>query len=129
MFKKEKDFSSVGQESDKMKKEFIAKAIPVVIACSILAIFLVPAGFAYKVGIGGNDADPATSCNSKPGNFTIFPFARLKANLNGSVSGVEVHLSNADGDCSEMIYSSYDVGYNSESGTIRDNNGTAIALR
>ncbi|MDX2428550.1 MAG: hypothetical protein QNK22_07655 [Xanthomonadales bacterium] len=112
-----------------MKTAFIAKAIPVVISCSILAIFLVPTGFAYKLGIGSNDADPATSCNSNPGNLTIFPYTRLKTNSNGSATGVEVHLSNEDGDCSEMIYSSYEVGYGTESGTIRNNNGTAISLR
>ena len=112
-----------------MKTSFIAKAIPVVIGCSILAIFLVPAGFAYKLGIGSNDADPATSCNSNPGNLTIFPYARLKTNSNGSAMDVEFHLSNEDGDCSKMIYSSYDVGYGNESGTILDNNGRAIALR
>ena len=113
-----------------MKTAFIAKAIPVVIGCSILALFLVPDGFAFKAGFGSNDANPTTSCNSNPGNLTIFPFARLKTNLNGSASGVEVHLSNADSNCTEMIYSSYDVGYSNESGTIRDNNGKAIiALR
>jgi len=112
-----------------LKTAFIAKAIPVVIACSILAIFLVPTGFAYIVGIGGNDANPATSCNSKPDNFMIFPLARLKTNANGSAAGVEVYLSAVDGDCSEMIYTSDDVVNRNESGTIRDNNGTAIALR
>jgi hypothetical protein len=111
-----------------MKTAFIAKAIPVAIACSILAIFLVPTGFAYKMGIGGNDADPATSCNSKPGNFTIFPIAALKANSNGSFSGVEVHLSNVDGDCSEKIYSTHDVGYRNEPGPNHDNNDMVIAL-
>ena len=112
-----------------MKTSFIAKAIPVLIGCSILAIFLVPTGFAYIVGIGGNDADPATSCNSNLGNFTIFPYIRLKTNSNGSTTGVEVHLSNEDGDCSEMIYSSYDGGYGNDTGTILDNNGRAIVIR
>ncbi|MDH4018822.1 MAG: hypothetical protein OEU84_04410 [Xanthomonadales bacterium] len=112
-----------------MKTTFIAKAIPVLIGCSILAIFLVPAGYAFKAGIGSNDAVTKTSCNKKLDDVTIFPFARLKTNSNGSVSGVEVHLSNADGDCSEMIYSSYEVRHGNESGTIRDNNGRVIALR
>jgi len=112
-----------------LKTSFIAKAIPVVIGCSILAIFLVPAGYAYKVGIGSDEASLATSCNNKPANLTIFPFARLKTNSNGSATGVEVHLSSSDSGCTEMIYSSHDVGYSNESGTIRDNNGTAISLR
>lgn len=129
LFNKEKDLSSVGQESDKVKTTFIAKAIPVLIGCSILAIFLVPTGFAYKAGMGSNQAAPATSCNDKLGNFTIFPYARLKTSSNGSATGVEVHLSNADSDCTEMIYSSYDVGYGNDSGTILDNNGRAIVLR
>ena len=127
--KLQKDLSSVGQESDKVKTAFIAKAIPIVIGCSILAIFLVPTGFAYKVGFGSNDADAAPSCNSEPRKFTIFPYASLKINSNGSASGVEVHLSDADGDCSEKIYSSHDVGYRNESGTIRHNNGRSVALR
>lgn len=126
---KQKDFSSVGQELDKLKTSYIAKAIPVVIACSILAIFLVPTGFAYKAGMSGSEVAKATSCNNKLGNFTIFPFTSLRTNSNGSATGVEVHLSSADGGCSEIIYSSYDVGYTNEAGTIRDNNGTAIDLR
>lgn len=112
-----------------MKTAFIAKAIPVVIACAILAIFLVPAGYAYKAGFGDNDSIPETSCNSNLGSFTIFPFAKLKTNSNGSATGVEVHLSSVDNDCSEIIYSSYDVGYTNEPGTVRDNNGRVIALR
>lgn len=127
MLGKQEDFSSVGQELDKLKTAYIAKAIPVVVACSILAIFLVPNGFAYKFG----DIEPAQakSCNNKPSSFTIFPYASLKTNSNGSATGVEVHLSSADGDCSEMIYSSYDVGYTNNSGTIRDSKGMAISLR
>jgi len=96
-----------------VKTLFVAKAIPVVIACSILAVFLVPTGFAYKAGVDDSEA-AATSCNNKPGNFTIFPLARLKTSANEFDSGVEVHLSSADGDCSEMIYSSYDVGFSTE---------------
>jgi hypothetical protein len=112
-----------------VKTTFIAKAIPVLIGCSILAIFLVPAGYAFKAGMGSNGTTKATSCNKKLVDVTIFPFARLKTNSNGSASGVEVHLSNAKGDCAEMIYSSYEAGYRNEPGTIRDKNGRSIALR
>ena len=51
MFNKRKGLSSVGQELDKLKTTIIAKAISVIVACTILALFLVPTGFAYKVGI------------------------------------------------------------------------------
>jgi len=129
MFNKRKGLSSVGQELDKLKTTIIAKAISVIVACTILALFLVPAGFAYKTGITGSDPTSASSCNDKPSTFTIFPFARLKANSNGSSVGVEVHFSSADGGCSAMVYSSHNVGYETFAENQHGNNDSAIALR
>ena len=112
-----------------MKTTFIAKAIAVIVACSILALFLVPTGFAYKVGVGDSDPTAVTSCNDKLDTFTIFPYARFKTNANGSASGIEVHVSSVDGNCSTKIYSSHDVGYDTDFGLVQDNIDTAIALR
>ena len=86
---KRESFTSVGQESGKLKTIFIAKAIAVTMACSILALFLVPTGFAYKLDFGGGNPATATSCNHKPGAFTIFPYSKLKTSSDGSVSGIE----------------------------------------
>jgi hypothetical protein len=129
MFIKRKGLSSVGQEFDKLKTPFIAKAISVIVACTILAIFLVPTGFAYKVGVSGNGPTSTTPCNDKPSTFTIFPYARLKPNSDGSSVGVEVHFSSADGGCSTKIYSSHNVGYNNLAENHYDNNDSVIALR
>ena len=112
-----------------MKTNFIAKAIPVVMGCFILAIFLVSTVYAYKSYSNNESVNATSSCNDKLGNLTIFPFAKLKMSSSGSATRVEVHLTNADTDCSEMIYSSYAVGNSNESGTIRDNSGATISLR
>jgi len=129
MFNKRKGHSSVGQELGKLKTTIIAKAISVIVACTIPALFLVPTGFAYKAGITGGDPTSATSCNDKPSTFTIFPFARLKTNSSGSSVGVEVHFSSADGGCSTKVYSSHNVGYSTFAENHHVNNDSAIALR
>lgn len=112
-----------------MKTTSIAKAISFLIACSILALFLVPTGFAYIAGAGGSDSAQATSCNSKPSSLSIFPFARLKANSAGSASVVEVHLSSANGACSSMIYSSHKFGYDSVPDHPAKSHEASVSLR
>jgi len=120
---------SVGQASDGMKTTFIAKAISVILACAILAMFLVPTGFAHKAGVSDSIHTLATSCNSQPGSFPLLPFTKLKTNSNGSGAVIEVHLSSVDGNCSAMVYASHEFGYSS----VPDNSGNrdemAVALR
>lgn len=112
-----------------MKITFIAKAISVVLACSILALFLVPSGFAYKVGVSGSNPASIKSCNSKPSTFTVFPFAKLTTNQNGSLRNLEVYVSNLDGDCTARIYSSNSNGYNTVPDNVNGVNNSTIALR
>lgn len=99
------------------------------LACSILAIFLIPTGFTYMADTGSDNSSSAAPCNETPGTFTLFPYARLKTNSNGSAAGVEMHLSNAKGNCSTIIYSSHEVGYSAASSNARNNNGSSIKLR
>ena len=92
-----------------MKTVFIAKAISVVIASSVLVLALVPYGSAFKTA---SDADhPAVSkaCGYNPGSLTLFPFTQLKTNSKGSISGFELHLTSANGNCSTRIYTSGQV--------------------
>jgi hypothetical protein len=86
-----------------VKKITIAQASSVVIAASILALFLVPASFAMR---GTHTSSVAESCNDKASVFPSSLSTRLNKNHKGSVSGFELHLSNADGKCSVMIFSS-----------------------
>ena len=90
-----------------MKTSIIVKASSVIFACSILAVFLVPVGFASREGHGGGETSAATSCTDKTSIFLpTFIYTKLHMGRNGSTSGFEIHLSDADGDCSGMLYSS-----------------------
>ncbi len=101
----------------------------VVIACLFLALFLVPAGFASKGGMPGDEAATLITCGKTLGAFTVFPSARLNINQKGSVSGFEIHLSNVDGGCSVMIYASNDAGYDIDLSDHRDSDEMTIAWR
>jgi hypothetical protein len=111
-----------------MKATFIAKATAFVLACSILAIFLVPAGFAFKANDNASNPASIKSCNNRPDTLTIFPYAKFNMGRNGSVETLEVHVSSFNGDCTAMIYSSRDAEYIAPENT----NGvieTSVALR
>lgn len=89
-----------------MKKIIIAEASAVILAFSILAIFVVPTGFASRGGDSGGEASAATSCDDKTMVFPASIYTRLNTDVYGGVSGFEIHLANADGDCSAMLFSS-----------------------
>ena len=109
-----------------MKTAFIAKAGSIILACSILALFLVPTGYAFKQG---DAAVSETSCDDVSNTLTIFPYARLKTSPDGLTSGVEIHLSDVSGDCSTMIFSSRQVGYDSSVGGYQEDEDRFIAIR
>jgi len=112
-----------------LKTTFIAKALSVLLACFILALFLVPTGFAHRIGMTGGEPGPATSCNDSPDTLTIFPYAKFATNADGSATGVEVHLSSAWGNCSTKIYSSHEEGYAAHSGNHHATENETFALR
>lgn len=88
-----------------MKTTYIAEACAVILGFLILALFLVPTGFA-SLGGNGDDEPAADSCDDKAIAFPTSVYTRLNTGINGSVSGFEIHLSNADGDCSALLFSS-----------------------
>lgn len=114
----------------KLKKENpVARASAVVLSCFILAAFVVTASFAYKgngdVGaVAGTDA-----CEDRSGFLSVFPLARIRPGTNGSASGLEVHLSSADGHCSDLVFSSLGPGDHINSDYFLDNQDRAITLR
>ena len=112
-----------------MKTTIIAKAVSIVLACSFLALFLAPAGFASRGDMLGGETATLASCGKTPGTFALFPSTRLNINQKGSVSGFEIHLSNANGDCSVMIYASNEEGYNTDPSDRQDINDMTIAWR
>jgi hypothetical protein len=94
-----------------MKTAIIAKATAVVLACSILAIFLVPAGFAFRAIDSVSNPASIQSCNNRPDTLTIFPYTKFDMGRNGSVETFEVHVSSFNGNCTAKIYSSRDGEY------------------
>jgi hypothetical protein len=110
-----------------MKTTLIAKAISVVLACSILAVFLVPAGLASRNQVAS--AGPVSACNGTASRLKVFPHVRLNTTAKGSVAGFEIHISDADGFCSEMVYSSLDGGYEVDLGDPEDSIDGGYALR
>ena len=89
-----------------MKKIIVVEASAVILAFSILALFVVPTGFASRGGDGGSEPSVVISCDDNTIAFPESVYTRLNMGINGSVSGFEIHLSNADGDCSAMLFSS-----------------------
>ncbi|HEY5776862.1 MAG TPA: hypothetical protein VIS57_12295 [Xanthomonadales bacterium] len=89
-----------------MKTVFIAKAISVVIASSVLVLSLVPSGSAFKAPSDADQPTGSTACGYNPSSLTVFPFTQLKTNSKGSISGFEFRLVSADGNCSTQVYSS-----------------------
>jgi len=89
-----------------LKKIIVVEASAVILAFSILALFVVPTGFASRGGNSGGEASAATSCDDKAMIFPASIYTRLNMGVNGGVSGFEIHLANADGDCSAMLFSS-----------------------
>ena len=112
-----------------MKTPFVTKATSVIWGCSILTLFLVSSGFAYKTSVSANNPASEVSCNSKPSALPIFPFAKLRMDPSGSTSVVEVHFSSANGACSAMVYSSHEHGYSSAPDKPHNRDETPIALR
>jgi hypothetical protein len=111
-----------------MKATFIAKATAVVLACFILAIFLVPAGFAFRANDSGSNPASVQSCNTRPDTLTIFPYAKFNIGRNGSVETFEVHVSSFNGNCTAKIYSSSDGEYIAPENA-NGVNETTVALR
>ena len=110
-----------------MKATFIAKATAVVLSCSILAISLVPAGFAFRANDSGSTAS-ITSCNNRPDTLTIFPYAKFNIGRNGSVETFDVYVSSFNGNCTAKIYSSLDGEYIAPENA-NGVNETTVALR
>jgi hypothetical protein len=89
-----------------LKTSFIAKAASVILACAILALLLVPRGFASGGINGDSDSSAQSACADKAGAFPTIVYTRLYIGQNTSISGFEIHLAGANGDCSELLYSS-----------------------
>jgi len=89
-----------------LKTTIVVEVSAIILAFSILALFVVPAGFASRGDDGGGEPSVAASCDDNAIAFPASVYTRLNTGINGSVSGFEIHLSNADGDCSAMLFSS-----------------------
>ena len=112
-----------------MKKTIVVEASSVILAFSILALFVVPAGFASRSGDSGGKASTATSCDDKAMVFPASIYTRLNTGVNGGVSGFEVHLANADGDCSAMLFSSNAAESRISLSQYQESGDMAFALR
>ena len=76
-------------------------------AVVILALFQVTTGFAARWD-DGTDALPAvTSCADNASFFPTSVYTKIDTSESGVFSGFEIHISNKDGDCSALLYSSH----------------------
>jgi hypothetical protein len=112
-----------------LKTVFIAKAISVVIASSVLVVFLVPSGSAFKAVGDAGHPNRSKACGNDPESLALFPFTQLTTNSKGSISGFEIRLGSADGNCSRKIYSSSQVAPNADLNELLENDENVIALR
>lgn len=112
-----------------MKTTFVAKAGSIVLACSILAVFLIPNGFASRFGEVQDRAPVAGSCSDKVSAFPAFFYTKLFTNSNGAISGFEIRASSADSRCSSVLYSSSSAEGRTYLSTQQDSDEMVIALR
>jgi hypothetical protein len=112
-----------------MKTVLLAKAGAIIIACSILAIFLVSTSLANRHDNGQVELSSESSCSDNAGIFPASVYTRLFTGKNGFVSGFEIHLSSEDGNCSSMLYSSNAAEGGISFRTHNDENEMAVALR
>lgn len=110
-------------------KNPIARASAVVLACFILAAFVVTVSFASRGSNDGAAFTGITSCEDSKSLLSLFPLARIRPGTNGASSGLEVHLSSADGHCSKIVFSSLGPGDHINSDYYLDNRDRAITLR
>lgn len=110
-----------------MKTTTIIRAGSIILSVAILALFLVPDGFANK----NNDADStaSTSCDDKDNALPVFAYTRLKTSAKGTFSGFEIYLSNTYADCSMMIYSTNNSGYATDFDDRQNGDDMVIAWR
>jgi hypothetical protein len=78
--------------------------------------------------VGGNSPSETSSCDGQASVFPSSLYTKLNKTHKGTVSGFEIHLSNSEGDCSTMIFSSNAAESSFDLHT-NPNNQDVIALR
>ena len=89
-----------------MKANISSKVRAITLAGFVLTMLMVSTGLAWKGGDSGGVFAMLTPCTDEASAFPTSLFTRLNKNRNGFTSGFEIHLSNTDGDCSVMLFSS-----------------------
>ncbi len=89
-----------------MKTTFIVKAVSIILGCTMLVLFWVSTGSASSGANSGDGPSALTTCADKSSIFPAFVYTKLNMSHNRSFVGFEIHLSNRDGDCTALLYSS-----------------------
>jgi len=92
-------------EAEIMKVRKAAITASIILIISMGQVSAKPGNGGGKPG-GGEEPPVVTSCSDKTSAFPAFAYTRLKTAKRNSISGFDIYLSNADGDCSVMVYSS-----------------------
>jgi len=101
-----------------MNVRFVLKTATSLLTILTFCILFVPLSFAKKGGGGKPPVEPPppveVSCANYDSAFPFFAYQKLKTGRKGAVSGTEIYLSNADGDCSILVYSSGSIDNRSD---------------
>jgi hypothetical protein len=111
-----------------MKNTFIVKAGLFVLALPVFVLIQAPSSAAFTE-VHEGDENAVGICADKTGAFPDLIFARLTTNVGGSVSGLEIHASYDDGNCTSVIYASSTEESNISSGLHQNRNDLVFALK
>lgn len=110
-----------------MKKTFLLRAGLTVVALPVFILFQAPSSAAINETYGEGVTQSKVSCNENSDAFPDGVFVRLTQGLDRSFSGFEIHLSFADGLCSELLYSSNSMESKMERKRYFENNDVIVA--
>jgi len=89
-----------------LKLRIFARAGALVLAVVVLALFQVTTSYAARWNKADENSAFVPSCANESSFSPTSVYTKITVDENGSFAGFEIHMSNSNGDCSALLYSS-----------------------